>query len=59
MRIAATIALALAARLQLEDRKSEAIVPAKAEQQPGKVIPTRRFKFDNKHNLVRCPIRKS
>ena len=42
----------------LEDRKIEAIVPAKVEQQPGKVIPTRRFKFDARHNLVRCPIGK-
>ena len=42
----------------LEDRKIEAIVPAKAEQLPGKVIPTRRFKLDAKHNLVRCPIGK-
>lgn len=39
----------------LEDRGIEAIVPAKAEQTPGKVIPTRRFKFDARHNLVRCP----
>jgi transposase len=42
----------------LEDRKIEAVVPAKAEQLPGKVIPTRRFKFDAKHNLVRCPVGK-
>lgn len=39
----------------LEDREVEAIVPAKAEQAPGKVIPTRRFKFDALHNLARCP----
>lgn len=39
----------------LEDRKIESIVPAKAEPQPGKVIPTRRFKFDARHNLARCP----
>ena len=39
----------------LEDREIEAIVPAKAEQAPGKVIPTRRFKFDARHNLARCP----
>jgi transposase len=39
----------------LEDRKIEGIVPAKAEQAPGKVIPTRRFKFDSRHNIVRCP----
>jgi IS5 family transposase len=39
----------------LEDRKIEGMVPAKAEQAPGKVIPTRRFKFDPHHNIVRCP----
>lgn len=39
----------------LEDRAIEAIVPAKAEPRPGKVIPTRRFKFDPRHNIARCP----
>ncbi|PRD40488.1 hypothetical protein C5748_26655 [Phyllobacterium phragmitis] len=39
----------------LEDRDIEAIVPAKAEPRPGKVIPTRRFKFDPRHNIARCP----
>jgi hypothetical protein len=39
----------------LEDRQIEGIVPAKAEPPPGKVIPTRRFKFDALHNLARCP----
>jgi transposase len=39
----------------LEDRGIEGIVPAKAEPAPGKVIPTRRFKFDAMHNLARCP----
>src|SRR5690606_18288726 len=39
----------------LEDRNIEGIVPAKAEQAPGKVIPTRRFKFDAHHNIARCP----
>lgn len=39
----------------LEDRGIEAIGPAKAEPRPGKVIPTRRFKFDALHNLARCP----
>ena len=38
-----------------EDRQIEGIVPAKAEPPPGKVIPTRRFKFDALHNLARCP----
>lgn len=33
----------------------EGVVPAKAEPRPGKVIPTRRFKFGARHNLVRCP----
>lgn len=39
----------------LEDRDIEGIVPAKAEPPPGKVIPTRRFKFDPRHNIARCP----
>lgn len=39
----------------LEDREIEAIVPAKVEPRPGKVIPTRRFKFDPHHNIARCP----
>jgi len=39
----------------LEDRTIEGIVPAKAEPPPGKVIPTRRFKFDSTHNIARCP----
>jgi len=39
----------------LEDRGIEGIVSAKAEPPPGKVIPTRRFKFDALHNLARCP----
>jgi transposase len=39
----------------LEDREIEGVVPAKAEPPPGKVIPTRRFKFDARHNLARCP----
>jgi Transposase DDE domain len=42
----------------LEDRNIEGIVPAKAEQKPKGVIPQRRFKFDAKHNIVRCPRRK-
>jgi hypothetical protein len=39
----------------LEARRIEGIVPTKAEPPPGKVIPTRRFKFDARHNLARCP----
>lgn len=39
----------------LEDRDIEGVVPAKAEPPPGKVIPTRRFKFDAHHDIARCP----
>ena len=39
----------------LEARGIDAVVPAKAEQKPGKVIPTRRFKLDARHNIARCP----
>ena len=40
----------------LEARKIEAVVPAKAERPPRPgVIPVRRFKLDAKHNRVRCP----
>jgi transposase len=39
----------------LEDRAIDGIIPTKSEQKPKGVIPQRRFKFDAKHNLVRCP----
>jgi hypothetical protein len=40
----------------LEARKIEAVVPARAERPPRPgVIPVRRFKLDAKHNRVRCP----
>jgi len=40
----------------LETRGVEAIIPAKAERSPKKgVIPVRRFKFDAKNQVVRCP----
>lgn len=39
----------------LEDREIDAVIPAKAEQRPGKTIPTRRFRFDARHNLAHCP----
>lgn len=40
----------------LERRRIEAVVPAKAERPPKPgVIPVRRFKLDAKNNLVRCP----
>lgn len=31
------------------------MIPTKAEPSPGKVIPTRRFKFDALGNIARCP----
>jgi IS5 family transposase len=39
----------------LETRGVDAIIPAKAEPAPTGVIPLRRFKYDAKHQLVRCP----
>ena len=39
----------------LEDREIDAVIPAKAEQRPGKTIPTRRFRFDARHNLAHYP----
>lgn len=41
---------------ELEARSVEAIIPAKAERPPKTgVIPVRRFKFDAKNRVVRCP----
>lgn len=39
----------------LEARTIDAVIPTKAEPSPGKVIPTRRFKFDARANIARCP----
>lgn len=39
----------------LEARTIDAVIPTKAEPPPGKVIPTRRFKFDAQANIARCP----
>jgi len=39
----------------LEERGIDPIIPAKAEPPPSGVIPLRRFKYDAKHHLVRCP----
>ena len=38
----------------LEARTIDAVIPTKAEPSPGKVIPTRRFKFDVRANIARC-----
>lgn len=43
----------------LEARDIEAIIPAKAERAPKKgIIPVRRFKFDARNRVVRCPGKK-
>jgi len=39
----------------LESRGIDPIIPAKAEPKPSGVIPLRRFKYDAKHQIVRCP----
>lgn len=40
----------------LEARSIEAVIPAKAERPPKTgVIPVRRFKYDAKNRIVRCP----
>ena len=39
----------------LEARTIDAVIPTKAEPFPGRVIPTRRFKFDARANIARCP----
>jgi len=39
----------------LEQRGVDPIIPAKAEPWPRGVIPVRRFKYDAKHQIVRCP----
>ena len=39
----------------LEQRGIEAVIPAKAEPAPTGVIPLRRFRYDERHQVVRCP----
>jgi len=39
----------------LEERGIVPVIPAKAELPPGPRIPMARFKYDAKHQLVRCP----
>jgi hypothetical protein len=43
----------------LESRGIDPIIPAKAEPKPSGVIPLRRFKYDAKHQIVRCPAGKT
>jgi len=39
----------------LEKRQTVAIIPPQKESYHGKHIPLRRFKYDSKHDIVRCP----
>lgn len=39
----------------LETRQIEAIIPSKRVQHSKQVIPLERFKYDGKHQIVRCP----
>jgi transposase len=39
----------------LEERGIDPVIPAKAELPPGPRMPMARFKYDAKHQLVRCP----
>lgn len=39
----------------MEERDVDALIPVKAEPKPRGVIPLRRFKYDEKNQIVRCP----
>ena len=39
----------------LETRRIEAVIPPKQVQRSKQVIPLERFKYDGKHQIVRCP----
>lgn len=39
----------------LEARDADPLIPVKAEPKPRGVIPLRRFKYDDKNRVVRCP----
>ncbi len=39
----------------LEEREIEAIIPPQREPRRSKRIPLRRFRYDGKHQIVRCP----
>lgn len=39
----------------LEERDTEAVIPPQREPRRAKRIPLRRFSYDGKHGLVRCP----
>ena len=39
----------------LEDRKTEAVIPPQPQPKNPKRIPSRRFRYDSKHKVIRCP----
>jgi transposase len=39
----------------LQQRGTEAVIPPQPEPRNGRTIPLRRFKYDAKHQVVRCP----
>ena len=39
----------------LAERGAEAVIPPQPEARNGRTIPLRRFKYDAKHQIVRCP----
>ena len=45
--------------MALENRKIEAVIPPQTQRKKPKRIPARRFKYDGKHKLVRCPAGKT
>jgi transposase len=42
----------------LEKRGTEAIIPPQCERKSPRRIPIKRFKYDGKHQIVRCPVGK-
>jgi hypothetical protein len=42
----------------LEQRGTQALIPPQKESSKAKTIPLRRFKYDEKHGIVRCPAAK-
>lgn len=42
----------------LESRKIHAVIPPQTERRKYKRIPSAIFKYDGKHNLVKCPMKK-
>jgi transposase len=43
----------------LAERGVDAVIPVQPERDRGRGIPIRKFKYDAKHDVVRCPMRKT